>query len=121
VNKRPVDYNAQSNDTDDEVRFNRSIRCCVGFVDVVDSTRITSTIDGPEKVRKYYDIFLYTMAAIARNFGAKVIKNTGECLIFYFPYISSEKSLRDVIESCIIMIEAHDPINDKLREEFANS
>jgi class 3 adenylate cyclase/ActR/RegA family two-component response regulator len=117
VDHHPGDYDHQSNVTDEEVRFIRSQDCCVCFVDIVDSTRITSTINSPEKVRKYYGIFLNTMAAIARNFGAKIIKNVGDCLIFYFPYSSSEKSIGDVMECCITMIEAHDPINDKLREE----
>ncbi len=117
VNQHTGDSDHQPNVTDDEVRFIRSQDCCVCFVDIVDSTRITSTIDSPEKVREYYGIFLNTMAAIARNFGAKIIKNVGDCLIFYFPYSSSEKSLGDTIECCITMIEAHDPINDKLREE----
>lgn len=58
VNKHPVDYNVQSNDTHDKVRFIRSKDCCVCFVNIADSTRITSAIDSPEKARKYYDIFL---------------------------------------------------------------
>ena len=116
VNEHPVDSD-QSDDTDEEVRFIRSQNCCVCFVDIIDSTRFTSTINNPEKVRKYYSVFLNTMAAIARNFGAKIIKNVGDCLIFYFPDILSDRTLRDVIECCITMIEAHDPINDKLHEE----
>jgi two-component system, OmpR family, response regulator ChvI len=107
VNKHPVDNNAQSNST---------LRCCVCFVGVVDSTRITSAIDSPEKARKYYDIFI-TLGAIAREFGAKIIRNEVDCLVLYFPHISCEKSLRDVMECCITLIEAHDPINDKLRKE----
>jgi hypothetical protein len=45
------------------------------FVDIVDSTRITSSIDSSQKVRKYYEIFLNTMAAIARSLRAKIVKN----------------------------------------------
>ena len=56
---------------EDEISFVRAQDCCVCFVDIVDSTRITS-INNPEKVRKY-EIFLNTMAAIARNFGAKIM------------------------------------------------
>ena len=58
---------------EDEISFVRAQNCCVCFVDIVDSTRITSSINNPEKVRKY-EIFLNTMAAIARNFAAKIIK-----------------------------------------------
>src|SRR5205807_2361207 len=109
----------QAADTE-EVSFIRSQNCCVCFVDIVDSTRITSSINNPEKVRKYYGIFLNTMAAIARNFGAKIIKNVGDCLIFYYPKTSdssNKSSFKDVIEGCITMLEARDTINQKLHEE----
>ena len=115
----PSDRNSQAADTE-EVSFIRSQDCCVCFVDIVDSTRITSSINNPEKVRKYYGIFLNTMAAIARNFGAKIIKNVGDCLIFYYPKTSdssNKSSFKDVIEGCITMIEARDTINEKLHED----
>src|SRR5712691_13272442 len=115
----PSDQNSQAAGTE-EVSFIRSQNCCVCFVDIVESTRITSSINNPEKVRKYYGIFLNTMAAIAKNFGAKVIKNVGDCLIFYYPKTSdssNKSSFKDVIECCITMIEARDTINEKLHEE----
>jgi hypothetical protein len=46
---------------EDEINFIRAQNCCVCFVDIIDSTRITSNIDNPEKARKYYEIFLNTM------------------------------------------------------------
>ncbi|HET7149433.1 MAG TPA: hypothetical protein VFI73_13160 [Candidatus Nitrosopolaris sp.] len=58
---------------ENEICFIRAQNCCV-----VNSTIITSTIDDPEKVRKYYGIFLNTMAAIARESGAKIINNVGD-------------------------------------------
>ena len=48
------------------------------------------------------------MAAIARNFDAKVIKNTGTSLIYYFPKTSDSSNLsafRDVLECGITMRE----------------
>ena len=51
----------------DEICFIRAQNCCVCYVDIVNSTRITSTIDNQEKARKYYGIFLNTMSAIARG------------------------------------------------------
>ena len=66
----PSDQNSHAADNE-EVSFIRSQNCCVCFVDIVDSTRITSSINNPEKVRKYYEIFLNTMAAIARNLTTK--------------------------------------------------
>ena len=105
---------------EDEICFIRSQNCCVCFVDIVDSTRVTSSINNPEKVRKYYEIFLNTMAAIARNFGAKIIKNVGDCLIFCYPRTSDPldiSAFNDVLECCITMIEARNTINQRMHEE----
>ena len=52
---------------------------------MVDSIGFTFQIKDAEKVRKYYSIFINTMTAIARNFGAKIIKNTGTSLVYFFP------------------------------------
>ena len=89
---------------------------------MVDSTKIVAGITGSDKVRKYYAIFLNTISAIARNFGAKIIKNAGDCLIFYYPETSNSSSnksaaFRDVIECCITMIAARYTMNTKLHEE----
>jgi two-component system, OmpR family, response regulator ChvI len=103
-----------------EVCFVRSQNCCVCFVDMVNSTQITADINDPEKLRKYYGIFLNTIAAIARNFRAKIIKNAGDCLIFYFPETTDstkKAAFRDVLECCITMIAARCTMNTKLYEE----
>jgi two-component system response regulator ChvI len=87
---------------------------------MVDSIGFTFQIKDPEKIRKYYSIFINTMAAIARNFGAKIIKNTGTSLVYFFPKTSSsdnQSAFRDVLECGITMIAASDVINEKLREE----
>ena len=105
---------------EDEISFISAQSCCVCYVDIVNSTRITSSIDNPEKVRKYYGIFLNTMAAIARELGAKIIKNVGDCLIFCYPRTSdpsNKSAFNDVLECCITMVEARDTINQKLHEE----
>ena len=60
------------------------------------------------------------MAAIARNFGAKIIKNVGDCLIFCYPRtsdLSNKSAFNDVLECFITMIEARTTINQKLHEE----
>ena len=105
---------------EDEISFVGAQNCCVCFVDIVDSTRITSSIKNPEKVRKYYEIFLNTMAAISSNFGAKIIKNVGDCLILSYPKTSGRldiSAFNDVLECCITMIEARNTINQKMHEE----
>src|ERR687887_295878 len=60
----------------EEISFTGSSQnCCVCFIDIVESTRITSTIEitYPQKIRRYYSIFINTMAALARDFDAKII------------------------------------------------
>lgn len=108
-----------SSSPDEEISFIRSQNYCVSFVDIVNSTQVTSSIENPEKVRKYYEIFINTMAAIARNYGAKIVKNVGDCLIFYFPETSdpNECSFKNVLECSITMQEAQATINEKLEQE----
>src|SRR5919199_976963 len=105
----------------EEISFSsKSQSYCVCFVSMVDSTETTLTINDPDKIRRYYSIFINTMAAIARNFDAKVIKNTGTSLIYYFPKTSDSRNLavfRNVIECGVTMMAANKVINSKLKEE----
>ena len=57
---------------------------CIGMVDMVDSTKITSGISH-DKVCSLYAIFLNSMAMLVGQFEGKVIKNIGDSLLFYFP------------------------------------
>jgi two-component system, OmpR family, response regulator ChvI len=121
----PIDSDSQlinsaTSNKEEEICFVEAQNCCVCFVDIINSTRITSSINNPEKVRKYYEIFLNTMAAIARNSGAKIIKNVGDCLIFCYPTTSdtsNKSAFNDVLECSITMIESRNTINQKLYEE----
>src|SRR5918912_3511011 len=61
---------------------------CVCFVDMVDSTSITAKISDHQKIRQYYSIFINTMAILVKNYGAKIVKNAGDALMFYFPETS---------------------------------
>lgn len=98
----------------------RSQNYCVCFVSLVDSADITFEVNNAEKVRIYYSIFVNTIAAIARSFDAKIIKNTNTSLLFYFPKTSdstNKSAFRGVIECGIAMIAANDVINAKLRQQ----
>jgi two-component system, OmpR family, response regulator ChvI len=69
---------------------------------------------------QYYSIFINTMAALARNYDAKIVKNAGDALIFYFPETSdpgNEPAFNRAFESFTTMILAHDIINSKLHSE----
>ncbi len=89
---------------------------------MADSIGFTFQIKDAEKIRKYYSIFINTMAAIARSFGASIIKNTGTSLVYFFPKTADDynrSAFRDAIECGITMTAAHYVINEKLREEGA--
>jgi two-component system, OmpR family, response regulator ChvI len=90
---------------------------CVCFVDMVDSTSITAKISDHHKIRQYYSIFINTMAILVKNYGAKIVKNAGDALIFYFPDSSDsaqEAAFKDILECFTVMILARDIINAKL-------
>lgn len=94
-------------------------RYCVGLVDMVGSTRTAATI-GNKKISAYYQIFLNSMSRILSRFGGFVIKNVGDCLLYYFP--ESSKSDRkygfmSCLECSLSMIEYHDAICKKLNRE----
>ena len=82
---------------------------CVGIVDVVNSTKIISKLS-QEKACIYYSVFLNTIGYIAQSHGAKVVKNIGDGILFYFPKDSS-KSLNRALECTKKMLEASDMIN----------
>jgi CheY-like chemotaxis protein len=109
------------NDTSgNEISFVDTKYLCVGIVDIVNSTRITADIGKSENVAKYYSIFINTMAAIARNFGAEVVKNVGDSVIFFFPKTSESSSdktpFKDVLRCGLTMMAAHIPMNKKYRD-----
>jgi len=99
--------------------INYTHRYCVCVIDIVDSTKTTSMIDGSEKIRDFYSIFLNTMASIIKTHNGKVIKNAGDCLIYYFPKTvdgSNESAFKDVIDCGLAMIDSNPTINSRLNE-----
>ncbi|MBI3623894.1 adenylate/guanylate cyclase domain-containing protein [Candidatus Pacearchaeota archaeon] len=93
--------------------------CCVGIVDIVNSTGITAKLVNGQ-LCKYYSIFLNTMADIARDFGAKVVKNIGDSLLYYFPETShteNKTAFRNVLECSLTMINHHTTLNQKMYNE----
>ena len=99
-----------------------SQNCCVCFIDIVDSTRITTfEITDPQKIKRYYSIFINTMAALARDFDATVIKNTGDSVMFYFPKTTDSSTnmsaFKNVFECGLTMISVNPIINIKLQKE----
>jgi two-component system, OmpR family, response regulator ChvI len=108
----------------EEISFlDRSMNCCIGFVDMVNSTSNTAEmmmVSDRRKIGKYYSIFINTMAVLTKNYGAKIVKNAGDALIFYFPDSSdptNEAAFKDILECFTTMILARDIINAKLHSE----
>jgi CheY-like chemotaxis protein len=87
---------------------------------MINSTKVTAEISDPRKIGKYYSIFINTMAILTRNYNAKIIKNAGDALIFYFPETSdsgNETAFKNVLECFTMMIVARNIINAKLQSE----
>ena len=115
------DYYLSNSDLTKEISFlDRCMKCCVCFVDMVNSTKVTLLISDRQKVRQYYSIFINTMAILARNYNAKIVKNAGDALIFYFPETSdssNETAFKNMLECFTTMLSARDIINAKLHSE----
>jgi class 3 adenylate cyclase len=82
---------------------------CVGIVDVVNSTKTISKLS-QENACIYYSVFLNTIGYIAQSHGAKVVKNIGDGILFYFPK-DSAKSLQCALECTTKMLDASEMIN----------
>ena len=92
---------------------------CVGMVDMVNSTQISAILEIAEMSR-YYQIFLNSMSNQINDFDGKVIKNIGDCLLFYFPNQLNENQesyLTRCLDCCFSMIALHDIMCKQLRKE----
>jgi class 3 adenylate cyclase len=108
------------NAANEEISFSgQRFNYCIGFIDMMNSTKIASGLAGTE-ISRYYSIFLNAMATIVSNFGAKIIKNAGDALIYYFPKtsdINNKVAFKYVLECGITMMAAHRLINSKMQSE----
>jgi len=101
-----------------DVRFSGvTIKSCVGFIDLVDSTTNIATMDNLESIRRYYSTFVNSISKIVKSYGGKVIKNIGDCILFYFPKtsdINDANSFQEAIECDFKILEERYKINDEL-------
>jgi CheY-like chemotaxis protein len=99
-----------------EIRFSGdSIKSCVGFIDLVDSTKNTFVINNLEYTRKYYSKFINSTSEMIKNYNGKVIKNIGDCLLFYFPRTTNKSdSFREVLELGFKILDRRHSINQEL-------
>lgn len=91
---------------------------CVGIVDMVNSTKITAHLEN-SKMCEYYRIYLNAMAEIAKEFGAVVVKNIGDSILYYFPDTcdaEDTKSVQNSLECSLAMLESYEEINMLMAE-----
>jgi|SRR6185437_10816286 len=110
------------NSINNQITFiNYTHQYCICIVDIVDSTKITQQLlADSNKIRSYYSIFLNTMASIINNYNGKVIKNAGDCLIYYFPKTvdtdTNKDAFQDVLDCGLAMIDANIDLNNNLKK-----
>ncbi|MEW5840783.1 MAG: adenylate/guanylate cyclase domain-containing protein [Thermoproteota archaeon] len=95
--------------------------CCVCCIDIVGSTKVAAGL-GDKNAGRYYEIFLNSVATIASNFGAIIIKNVGDSLLYYFPRVSDPHvdkrvALDDALQSSVVMADARAAINARMAKE----
>jgi class 3 adenylate cyclase len=112
-----------------EIRFsNESLYSCVGFIDLVDSTKNIIVMDKIEHIRKYYSEFINPISQIIKRYEGKIIKNIDDGLLFYFPRITNsndnnyhdEKSMnyfKHAIECCFKILDERYKINNELSKQ----
>jgi two-component system, OmpR family, response regulator ChvI len=103
----------------EEISFlNESDSYCVCFIDMIGSTKVISQLSTfPDKIRKYYSVFLNSMSAIIKKHEGIIITNIGDSLIFYFPKTSdctNRSTFWNVIECCVTMMAAYKFINSEM-------
>ena len=107
-----------------EIRFsNDSLKSYVGFIDLVDSTKNIVTMDNLENIRKYSSTFINSVSEIVKSYNGKIIKNMGDCLLFYFPqtiYNDNNKNMRyfsEAIECGFKILDERYKINIELSKQ----
>jgi class 3 adenylate cyclase len=103
------------------IRFSGdSIKSCVGFIDLVDSTKNTITIANLESIRKYYSTFINSISEYVKSYNGKVIKNIGDCVLFYFPKTTDFKDMKvfkDTIECGFKILDERSIVNQELSKQ----
>ncbi|MBM3895493.1 MAG: HAMP domain-containing protein [Thaumarchaeota archaeon] len=92
--------------------------CCVCMIDIIQSTMLASELDG-EKTRKFYSIFINSIAEIVKSFNGIVVKNIGDAVLFYFTGIkpSDSKSFLNAIDCCLTICNSNEKISANLQKE----
>jgi CheY-like chemotaxis protein len=105
-----------------EIRFSGDLlKSCIVFIDLVDSTKNTITMDNLEHIRIYYSKFINSISEVVKSYGGKVIKNIGDCLLIYFPKSSNNKiedAFREAIECGFRILDNRFSVNHELSKQY---
>jgi two-component system, OmpR family, response regulator ChvI len=116
INRSHSDFE-QNNDSshDNEITFvNYSNDYCVCIIDIINSTDNTREIVESKKIKQYYSVFLNTMTSIIKHHNGRVVKNSGDSLLYYFPRTVNQGNyidFQDVLECGLSMIDAKDKVD----------
>ncbi|WP_148686158.1 response regulator [Candidatus Nitrosocosmicus hydrocola] len=100
--------------------INCTHKYCICFVDIIDSTKSTNDMIRSDMIQGYYSIFLNTMSNIIRTHNGRVIKNSGDGLLYYFPRTvnpDNEAAFQDVLECGLSMIDVNNSLNSNLNSQ----
>jgi CheY-like chemotaxis protein len=93
---------------------------CVGFIDIVDSTRQTYKIKEFQKLAKFYAIFINSVSSLIHQFDGKIVKSSGDGIFFYFPRTAdskNQKALKDVFDCAVCMVNSNKALNAELDQD----
>ena len=115
--KLPQEHIERENKQSDMLQFSgKAHYCTVSVIDIVDSTKISATIN-PSKLGDFYSIFLNYVAEIVKSSGGIVVKNIGDSLLYYFGAQDKlNKSITDAFNCNLQIIEKRNKINAILAE-----
>jgi class 3 adenylate cyclase len=77
-------------------------------------------MEGLEYLRKYYSTFINSISKIVKSYSGKVIKNIGDCVLFYFPKTTDINNIGvfiDAIECAFKILDERYSINQELSKQ----
>ena len=77
-------------------------------------------MDNLEAIRKYYSTFINSVSEIIKNYNGRVIKNIGDCLLFYFPKTTDVNHVGvfiEAIECGFKILDERHSINQELLKQ----
>ena len=77
-------------------------------------------MEGLDYIRKYYSKFINSTSEVVKSYSGKVIKNIGDCLLFYFPKTTDFKNIetfRETIDCAFKILEVRYIVNQELSKE----